>query len=194
MNQNQILSRKCGRAGDNPGGHNWRTKAGHLFRGPVKLATAGCLGIVLLLNWAVPLQSAQAATTSTTPLVIAVPSVPTSFDDSFAYQGVASQYADLQVADGLLRYAPLASDATKLQSATDLVGQLAQSWTHDANGDYTFVLRAAESPAGDAVTGQDVAWSFQRFFAVDPSAQFLVTGPISMRKTRSLLSPPRKSR
>lgn len=122
---------------------------------------------------------APAATTTTAPpaedvaFTMIFPAVPTNVDPA-VYQGRPTGETTQSVVSTLVRYSPLAAGATALQGPGDLEPELADSWTQDGDGSYTFVLRDAQSPAGNTVTSEDVRWTFERGLAVDFITPFLL--------------------
>jgi peptide/nickel transport system substrate-binding protein len=123
--------------------------------------------------------AAAAATTTVAPataqgpLLAVFPAVPTNIDPG-VYQGRPTGEATQSVVSTLVRYAPLAADATALQGLGDITGELAESWELGDDGNYTFVLRDASSPTGHRVSSEDVRWSFERGIAVDFISAFLL--------------------
>lgn len=92
------------------------------------------------------------------------------------YQGRPSSDLGPTWASTLLRYKTPAEDATSLEGPFAVAPYLAESFTRNSDGSYTFKLRAnAKSPYGNAVTCDDVIWSFQRAIAVDGVSRFLIT-------------------
>ena len=51
-------------------------------------------------------------------------------------------------------------------------GKLAESWTREDDGSYTFTLRSATSSFGNELTAEDVKWSYERMIELDPVANF----------------------
>jgi peptide/nickel transport system substrate-binding protein len=93
-------------------------------------------------------------------LTVATPAVPNTVDPAILIGG--AHYVQQSVMGQLVVHGPIPATATKLHGPQDLVGELAESWTRDADGSYTFTLRGMVSPAGNPLTSDDVKWTWQR--------------------------------
>lgn len=103
-----------------------------------------------------------------------VPAIAGSADLG-VYQGRPSSDLGPTWAATLLRYKTPAADAKSLSGPFAVVPYLAESFTRNEDGSYTFKLRAnAKSPYGNTVSCDDVQWSFQRAIAIDGVSRFLV--------------------
>src|ERR1700689_4472119 len=131
-----------------------------------------------------------AATSSSKTLTVAQAAVTTSMDPAKLTGATEDDYDLLPESSPLVRFDKLPADYTQLQSITDLTGEVAKSWTREANGDYIFNLRAAKSPAGNTVTAQDVQWSIERALAIGGVEQFLgALTDINAKDPVTILSP-----
>ena len=118
---------------------------------------------------------AASASAAAEPVIFSMvfPSIPSNIDPA-VYEGRPTGETTQSIVSTLVRYAPLAEGASALQGPTDLIGELAESWERDADGNYVFVLRNAQSPAGNTVTSADVLWSFERRLETDFISPFLL--------------------
>jgi peptide/nickel transport system substrate-binding protein len=106
-------------------------------------------------------------------LTLAVPSVTTTLDQS-DFVGLSYLYGQPMFEGTLLRYKPLAADATSLDSPTDMAADLATSYQVTPQG-IVLTLRQAKAPSGDVLSPADVRWTFQREAALDPVGQFYMS-------------------
>ena len=102
--------------------------------------------------------------------VAAVQAIPTTLD-SISFSGGTRPYFTL-LGSQLFNYAD--ASCSVAPSTSQLVGQLAKSWSVDPGGkSYTVTLNSYKSQYGDALTSQDVQWSLERGLALSPIVKFL---------------------
>ena len=106
--------------------------------------------------------------------VMAVAAVPSNADPAVT-EGKPSTELNPMFAGTLLQYVTPAPGATTWPSPADVEPFVAESVTPIADG-YRFVLRDdAVSPYGNAITSEDVRWSFDRVIANDGVGRFLLS-------------------
>ncbi len=156
----------------------------------VLAAVSGLLAITAAACSSSGSSSGSSAAPASTTLTVAQASVTTSMDPAKLTGATEDDYDLLPESSPLVRFTKLPANYTQLQSITDLTGEVAKSWSREANGDYVFDLRAAKSPAGNTVTAQDVQWSIQRALAIGGVEQFLATlTDINTKDPITILSP-----
>ena len=138
------------------------------------VAALACTAAVALVASFTATAAVKAPSGLGNAFVNVVPAVAGSADLG-NYQGRPSSDLGPAWASTLLRYKTPAADATALEGPFAVVPYLAESFTREADGGYTFKLRAnAKSPDGNLATCTDVQWSFQRAIAIDGVSRFLV--------------------
>ena len=106
--------------------------------------------------------------------VIAAAAVPSNADPAVT-EGKPSTELNPMFAGTLLQYVKPAPGATTWPSPADVEPYVAESVTQIEDG-YRFVLRSdAVSPYGNAITSEDVRWSFDRIIANDGVGRFLLS-------------------
>ena len=106
--------------------------------------------------------------------VMAVAAVPSNADPAVT-EGKPSTELNPMFAGTLVQYVKPAADATTWPSPADVEPYVAESVTPIEDG-YRFVLRPdAVSPYGNAITSEDVRWSFDRIIANDGVGRFLLS-------------------
>ena len=106
--------------------------------------------------------------------VIAAAAVPSNADPAVT-EGKPSTELNPMFAGTLLQYVKPAPGATTWPSPADVEPYVAESVTQIEDG-YRFVLREdAVSPYGNAITSEDVRWSFDRIIANDGVGRFLLS-------------------
>lgn len=106
--------------------------------------------------------------------VMAIAAVPDNVSPNF-YQGRPSSETYPIFTSPLIRFKQPSCDDKALAGPYAVEGYLAESFTREANGSFTFKLRDAKSPYGNTVSSADVKWSFERMVALDGIARFLMT-------------------
>lgn len=96
-------------------------------------------------------------------LTIGTPAIPPSIDQ--ITDGTTAYNTLTNFSAGLLQFKPLAANSSVLDSPADVVGNLASSWKVTPQG-IDITLRDAKAANGDALTPQDVQWTFQRAVAL----------------------------
>ena len=97
-------------------------------------------------------------------LVIGRPSLPSNIDPG-NYDGLPHAETQFMFESSLLRFRPLPADAKRLGSLSDVEPSLAKSFKVTKSG-MDITLRGTKSQAGNPLTSEDVAWSFERLFAL----------------------------
>ena len=106
--------------------------------------------------------------------VIAAAAVPSNADPAVT-EGKPSTELNPMFAGTLVQYVKPAAGATTWPSPADVEPYVAESVTQIEDG-YRFVLRSdAVSPYGNAITSEDVRWSFDRIIANDGVGRFLLS-------------------
>ena len=106
--------------------------------------------------------------------VIAAAAVPSNADPAVT-EGKPSTELNPMFAGTLVQYVKPAAGATTWPSPADVEPYVAESVTQIEDG-YRFVLREdAVSPYGNAITSEDVRWSFDRIIANDGVGRFLLS-------------------
>ncbi len=106
--------------------------------------------------------------------VMAVAAVPSNADPAVT-EGKPSTELNPMFAGTLVQYVKPAAGATTWPSPADVEPYVAESVTPIEDG-YRFVLRPdAVSPYGNAITSEDVRWSFDRIIANDGVGRFLLS-------------------
>lgn len=112
--------------------------------------------------------------------VMAVPGLPTSFDNQANPQGDPQRWTHYELASNLVLYdaqvAGLADDGCTALAGVDAIrGELAESWEwNDDRTELTFFLRQGVlSPDGNEMTSEDVKWSLDRGLAEGRVVRFL---------------------
>ena len=106
--------------------------------------------------------------------VMAVAAVPSNADPAVT-EGKPSTELNPMFAGTLVQYVKPAAGATTWPSPADVEPYVAESVTPIEDG-YRFVLRDdAVSPYGNAITSEDVRWSFDRIIANDGVGRFLLS-------------------
>lgn len=106
-------------------------------------------------------------------LTMSVPAVPNTLYPLM--EPVAAQFAHLPMLSSLLQYEPQERDETVLAGVDDVVPGLAESYELTPEG-LLLELRPATSSAGNTLTAEDVAYTFERAVAVEDSiGKFLMT-------------------
>jgi len=105
---------------------------------------------------------------------MAVAAVPSNADPAVT-EGKPSTELNPMFAGTLVQYVKPAAGATTWPSPADVEPYVAESVTPIEDG-YRFVLRDdAVSPYGNAITSEDVRWSFDRIIANDGVGRFLLS-------------------
>ena len=106
--------------------------------------------------------------------VMAAAAVPSNADPAVT-EGKPSTELNPMFAGTLVQYVKPAAGATTWPSPADVEPYVAESVTQIEDG-YRFVLRSdAVSPYGNAITSEDVRWSFDRIIANDGVGRFLLS-------------------
>ena len=106
--------------------------------------------------------------------VMAAAAVPSNADPAVT-EGKPSTELNPMFAGTLVQYVKPAPGATTWPSPADVEPYVAESVTQIEDG-YRFVLREdAVSPYGNAITSEDVRWSFDRIIANDGVGRFLLS-------------------
>ena len=106
--------------------------------------------------------------------VMAAAAVPSNADPAVT-EGKPSTELNPMFAGTLVQYVKPAAGATTWPSPADVEPYVAESVTQIEDG-YRFVLREdAVSPYGNAITSEDVRWSFDRIIANDGVGRFLLS-------------------
>lgn len=142
-------------------------------RSAVALAALAALATALVAVTAASASTQRPAASLGNAFVNVVPAVG-SVADPGIYQGRPSSDLGPTWAATLVRYKVPKAGATALEGPFAVEPFLAESFTRNSDGSYTFKLRAnAKSEYGNAVSCTDVQWSFQRAIAVDGVSRFL---------------------
>lgn len=106
--------------------------------------------------------------------VMAVAAVPSNADPAVT-EGKPSTELNPMFAGTLVQYVKPAAGAATWPSPADVEPYVAESVTPIEDG-YRFVLREdAVSPYGNAITSEDVRWTFDRIIALDGVGRFLLS-------------------
>lgn len=119
-------------------------------------------------------------------VTVSVPALPTTLSMS---QGVIQIFANEGFMSTLVDYAPQKQGETVLNTAA-LIPSLASSWKTTPEGQ-VFTLRDAKASNGDAVTADDVKYTYDRYVALkDGLAEFLMTyGGVSTTDPVTVIDP-----
>lgn len=94
-------------------------------------------------------------------------SVPPGMDP--ADRANLHHFAFSPVLGQLVLFAP--GDGARFAPVSEMLPDLAESWTRDEEGNWTFVLRDMVSSAGNPLTAEDVRWSIERTIELNRISQ-----------------------
>lgn len=143
------------------------------FRGACPVVLAVSSALVVAACGSSSSSPSKGNTSSSGNLSLSTPSVTTTLDQS-NFAGLSYLYGQPFFEGTLLQYKPLPPHATKLDSPTDMISDLASKYSVSPNG-ITLTLRKAKAPSGDILTPADVEWTFKREVALDPVGQFYMS-------------------